>query len=567
MANELQGIFTNIARATGSIASKSANEEYVKSQEIKRALDHFKLEKDLENDLKISAIRDYNHEQNKIKNTNYDANIHTKGILDQAEAELSNPNLNKEQITNIKNSLENKLNDFNYTKSSNIYKETVLASLDALTNNKIDDLKVEKSINNLVSSLDALYKKNRRAGNYAGDKDGFYAKLDNANNLLKNERDRLQDTQVTRVKSFIDNLTKSEYIRESLESYDTDPNTAFMQFGKEIGQAEASAIQKVNDLWKNGRIDDAYTELGKVLTQKSNDRKNISDGLKNQIAAFNKSWHSKLTSNNNELQAISDLTPKNADGLNTRMNNAESFHSTETSDASITHDLYYEAVDKDLNEWLVHFKSDKKERIWEPGKAIVEEMSDLNDEGRTLYLAAKIRKEGKNYYWNDDKATPYKVNSKIVSSPSQFSVQNSMLSLDRINESIDNLAKLLDLKKGVIDKGMFRTKVGEEPSFDTQKRALFRKFAKLYDISQENPNHINNVTRDKNIKAIRESLKANDSMRYNSIIASLEKKYENLSLVPEKIIKETLEGLGKDKKDDFLDYLYKTQKEGGQNAR
>ena len=564
MANELQGIFSGIASGLNTVASKSANEEYVKSQEINRALDYLKLNKDLDNDLKQSARNDYNHEQNIINNTNRNANVHTTGILDQAKAEFANPNLNKEQITNIKNSLENKLNDFNYTKSSSIYKETVLASLDALTNNKIDDLKVEKSINDLGSSLAALYKKNRRVGNYAGDKDGFYAQLDNANNLLKNESDRLVDTQAARVKSFIDNITKTEYIRSSLESYDVDPNKGFLQLGKKIGDAEAFAIQEVDKLYRNGRIDDAYTKLGSILNQKSSDRTTISNQFKSGKTFIDKGIHGYIKTNQNEIKKFDENIPKNAMMLYTTMNNAQSVNSSQTSDGEFNSIAFYRAVDEDLDEWLSNFLSDKKEKMWEPAKALVEEMSDLDNEGRTLYLAARIRKVDDNYYWNDTENTPYKLNTKIVNSPSQFAINNSKISQEKINLSTNNLVNLLDLKTSY--KNRF-AKNKPKKAFYSEKLALFQKFSKLYDISQQNPNHKNNLNRDKNLEAVRGDIKSNNQTKYSAMIVNLEDEYENLSLVPDKKIKETLEGLDKNEKDDFLDYLYNKQTAGGQNAR
>ena len=110
MANELQGIFTQLAKGVSSIATDTANDEYKKSIQINRALKSLELNRNLENDIVARADRDYQREQTKKNNINTDAKVFVSNMIDQYKSDISEPNITNDKLNALNTIYNDRLN-------------------------------------------------------------------------------------------------------------------------------------------------------------------------------------------------------------------------------------------------------------------------------------------------------------------------------------------------------------------------------------------------------------------------------------------------------------------------
>ena len=496
MANELQGIFTQLAKGVSSIATDTANDEYKKSIQINRALKSLELNRNLENDIVARADRDYQREQTKKNNINTDAKVFVSNMIDQYKSDISEPNITNDKLNALNTIYNDRLNEYDFTEAE-IYKETGKKTIESLSGSVSNSNRILNTLDNLENEREKLYQKNMRSGNYSiPSKDSYWNIIDNTKSFISNQKSSLNKEQSSSIVNFLNNLTKQEYIRETLAMYDVDPNLGGLQLKKDqIVGGEQQVMQEVARLYQNGLIDDAYAKITTLSSQKAQDRSNIASMTNNNIKGINKSIASNI---NSQIGVINDYKGfKGIEGKDLFLNNVENLSISETADGQFNWNLVAEASEKDINQIVNMFTKDKNENMFEYAKDIAEDIETLTPEGKMFYLGGyltKVEKDGKEeFYWNTKTPVPYKKwDSEIKNykriNYSDFSVNSQGWDDARVQRSIEKLAEKFNPDIEYVSEGSAET--GDATK--TLSVNFFKKYQHILNLKLTNPNDIQN---------------------------------------------------------------------------
>lgn len=531
MANELQGIFTQLAKGVSSIATDTANDEYKKSIQIKRSLEHLELNRKLENDITAKADKDYQREQTKKNNINTDAKVFVSNIIDQYKSEVSKKNITNDELIALNNEYNTKLDEYDFT-GANIYLETGQKIMQSLSNSVSNSNTILNTLNNLENEREKLYQKNMRSGNYSiPSKDSYWNIIDNTKSLISNQKSSLNEQQSTSIVNFLDNLTKQEYVRETLAMYDVDPKLGGLQLKEDqmVG-GEQQVMQEVARLYQNGLIDDAYTKIKNLSNQKSQDRSNIASMTNNNIKEINKANANLLTSEINTIKTYTNF--KNMEGKDLFFNNIDNVSIDEGLGVETNWALTSKAYGRDLNQGVIMFTKTKSGDMYDEAKEIADDIQILDKNAKMFYLSGyltKVEKDDKEeFYWNTKTPIPYKKwDSKEKKYKyidySDFSVNSQGWDDARVQRSIEKLAEKFNPDIEYVSQGEAET--GE--STKTLSVNFFKKYQHILNLKLTNPNDLQNIMINKRnvearsnegIKKLRENFK-----KVNPVYQELEK--------------------------------------------